>query len=156
MPHLQTIHTTTAACPLEVTGQTMERICRSQERWPGKGWGEKGASSRRRGLGRGRNCSTRILALPVDSARTLVRLDVHLIVIDVDLGNVHFKVVGKELDGLPDGSYPGPARSLEHLLQGWQVCARSSGWVQKERERRPEKHAAFIGCFSECTYKSFL
>lgn len=67
-----------------------------------------------------------ILALPVDPAWALVRLDVHFIVIDIDLGDVHFKIVGQELDRFPDGSYPGPARSLEHLLQGWQVSARSS------------------------------
>lgn len=57
-----------------------------------------------------------ILALPVDSAWTFVGFDIHFIVIDIDLGNVHFKVVGQELDGLPDGSYPGPAWCLKYLL----------------------------------------
>lgn len=64
-----------------------------------------------------------ILALPVDSAGAFVRLDIHFIMIHVDLGNVHFKVVGQELDGLPNSSYPGPTRRLKYLLQGWQVSA---------------------------------
>ena len=68
-----------------------------------------------------------ILALPVDSAWTFVGLDIHFIMVHIDLGNVHFKVVGQELDGLPNGSYPGPTRRLKYLLQGWQVCACSCG-----------------------------
>lgn len=87
-----------------------------------------------------------ILALPVDSARTLVRLDVHFIVIDIDLGNVHLKIVGEELDGLSNGSYPRPAWSLEYLLQGRQVSARSSGWTQREKEREV-KNVSFLRCF---------
>lgn len=47
--------------------------------------------------------------------------------IHIDLGNVHFKVVGQELDGLPDSSYPRPTWCLKHLLQGGQVCACSCG-----------------------------
>lgn len=64
-----------------------------------------------------------ILALPVDSAWTFVGLDIYFIMIHINLGNVHFKVVGQELDGLPNSSYPGPTRRLKYLLQGWQVCA---------------------------------
>lgn len=64
-----------------------------------------------------------ILALPVDSAWTFVGFDIHFIVIHIDLGNVHLKVVGQELDGLPDSSYPRPTRRLEYLLQGGQVRA---------------------------------
>lgn len=68
-----------------------------------------------------------ILALPVDSAWTFVRFDIHFIVIHIDLGNVHLKVVGQELDGLPYGSYPGATWRLEYLLQGGQVRACSCG-----------------------------
>lgn len=68
-----------------------------------------------------------ILALPVDSAWTFIGFDIHFIMIHIDLGNVHFKVVGQELDGLPDSSYPGPTWCLKHLLQGGQVCACSWG-----------------------------
>lgn len=64
-----------------------------------------------------------ILALPVDSAWTFIGLDIHFIVIHVNLRNVHFKIVGQELDRLPYGSYPRPTWCLKYLLQGWQVSA---------------------------------
>lgn len=35
-----------------------------------------------------------ILALPVDSAWTFVGFDIHFIMVHIDLGNVHLKVVG--------------------------------------------------------------
>lgn len=76
-----------------------------------------------------------ILALPVDSARTFVGFDIHFIMIHINLGNVHFKVIGQELDGLPNSSYPGPTRRLKHLLQWWQVCACSC------RERKGVRRA---------------
>lgn len=61
--------------------------------------------------------------LPVDSARTLIWLDIHLVVVDVNLRDVHFKVVGQKLDWFPHGANARPARCLEHLLQGGQVGA---------------------------------
>lgn len=80
-----------------------------------------------------------ILALPVDSAWAFVGLDIHFIVIHINLGNVHFKVVGQELDGLPNSSYPRPTWRLEYLLQGGQVCACSckertgqEGWEDRQ------------------------
>lgn len=69
--------------------------------------------------------------LPVDSARTLIRLDIHLVVVDVNLRDVHLKVIGQELDWFPHSANARPARCLEHLLQGGQVGARSyktRGW----------------------------
>lgn len=81
-----------------------------------------------------------ILALPVDSAWTFVGFDIHFIVIHINLGNVHFKVVGQELDGLPNGSYPGPARRLKYLLQWWQVCACSCRG--RKRVRRAGRNPA--------------
>lgn len=63
--------------------------------------------------------------LPVDSARTLIRLDIHLVVVDVNLRDVHLKVIGQELDWFPHCANARPARCLEHLLQRGQVCARS-------------------------------
>lgn len=39
--------------------------------------------------------------LPVDPSRPFLRLDVDVIVIDVNLGNLHLEVVGKEPDGFP-------------------------------------------------------
>jgi len=56
--------------------------------------------------------------LPVDSARTLIWLDIHFVVIDVNLRDVHFKVIGQELDWFPHSANARPARCLEHLLQG--------------------------------------
>lgn len=42
--------------------------------------------------------------LPVDPARTSIRFDVHLIQVDVNLGDFHLEAVGQKLDGLPDGA----------------------------------------------------
>ena len=61
--------------------------------------------------------------LPVDSARTLIWLDIHFVVIDVNLRDVHFKVIGQELDWFPHSANARTARCLEHLLQGGQVGA---------------------------------
>lgn len=63
--------------------------------------------------------------LPVDSSRTLIWLDIHLVVVDVNLRDVHLKVVGQELDWFPHSANARSARCLEHLLQGGQVGARS-------------------------------
>jgi len=57
--------------------------------------------------------------LPVDSSWALVRLDVHLIMIDVHLWDLDFEVVGQQLDGLAHGAHAWPAGGMEHLLQGW-------------------------------------
>lgn len=59
--------------------------------------------------------------LPVDSAGTLIRLDVHLVMVNVNLRNVHLKVVGQKLDWFAHCANARPARCLEHLLQGRQV-----------------------------------
>ena len=39
--------------------------------------------------------------LPVDPSRPFLRLDIDVIVIDINLGNLHLEVVGKEPDGFP-------------------------------------------------------
>lgn len=57
--------------------------------------------------------------LPVDSSRALVGLDVHLVVVDVHLWDLHLKIVGQQLDGLAHGAHAWPAGGMEHLLQGW-------------------------------------
>lgn len=44
------------------------------------------------------------LLLPVDPARTFIRLDVHFVQIDVNLGDFHLEAIGQKLDGLPDGA----------------------------------------------------
>lgn len=38
--------------------------------------------------------------------------------IDVHLWDLHFKVVGQQLDGLAHGAHAWPAGGMEHLLQG--------------------------------------
>lgn len=54
-------------------------------------------------------------ALPVDSAGTSIRFNVHLIEIDINFGDFHLEAVGKEVDGLPDGAI---ARSLWQRKKG--------------------------------------
>lgn len=61
--------------------------------------------------------------LPVDSARTLIWLDVHLVMVNINLRNVHLKVIGQKLDWFAHSANARPARCLEHLLQGRQVGA---------------------------------
>lgn len=53
--------------------------------------------------------------LPVDPARTSIRFDVHLIQVDINLGDFHLEAVGQKLDGLPDGAI---ARSPWQRKQG--------------------------------------
>lgn len=60
-----------------------------------------------------------LVFLPVDSPWALVRLNVHLIVIDIHLWDLHLKVVGQQLDGLAHCTHAWPAGGMEHLLQGW-------------------------------------
>lgn len=43
-------------------------------------------------------------ALPVDSAGTSIRIDVHLIEVDINLWDFHLEAVGKELDGFPNSA----------------------------------------------------
>ena len=57
--------------------------------------------------------------LPVDSAWALVRLNVHLIVIDIHLWDLDLKVVGQQLDWLAHSTHAWPAGGMEHLLKGW-------------------------------------
>lgn len=45
--------------------------------------------------------------IPVDSARTFIRFDVHFIQVDVDFGDFHLEAVGQKLDGLPNGAIAG-------------------------------------------------
>lgn len=46
--------------------------------------------------------------LPVDTARTSIWLDVHLIQIDINLGDFHLEAVGQKLNGLPNGAIARP------------------------------------------------
>lgn len=56
-----------------------------------------------------------ILGIPVDAARALLGLDVHLIEVDVYLWDIHLEAVGQQLDGLSHGAI---ARSPWHSEQG--------------------------------------
>ena len=47
-------------------------------------------------------------SLPVDSPWALVRLDVHLVEVDIHLGDLHLEAVGQQLDGLPHGAIARP------------------------------------------------
>lgn len=60
--------------------------------------------------------NTETRPLPVDSPRALVRLDVHLVQVDIDLGDLHLEAVGQQLDGLPHGAIARPPRHGEQGL----------------------------------------
>lgn len=51
--------------------------------------------------------------LPVDSPWALVRLDVHLVEVDIHLGDLHLEAVGQQLDGLPHRAIARPPRHGE-------------------------------------------
>lgn len=68
--------------------------------------------------------------LPVDSAGTSVRLNVHLVEIDVNFGDFHLEAVGEELDGLSDSAIArspwqrkkGLGSSYNHMRQNVDKC----------------------------------
>lgn len=55
--------------------------------------------------------------LPVDPPRPFLRLDVDFIVIDINFGNLHLEVIGKEPDGFPHCAEAGTPRRLKQ--RGW-------------------------------------
>ena len=56
--------------------------------------------------------------LPVDPPRPFLRLDVDIIVIDINLGNLHLEVVGEEPDGFPHSAEAGTPRRLKQRGRG--------------------------------------
>lgn len=78
---------------------------------------------------------------PVDSAGTLVRLDVDVVMVDFQFGDLHLKEVGLQLDRPAHGAKVWPRRRLEHIFWhrgGWGVCGRQAGG-QHERGS-PDRH----------------
>lgn len=65
--------------------------------------------------------------VPVDPSRPFLRLDVDVIVIDINLGNLHLEVIGKEPDGFPHRAEAGTPRRLEQRGRCGRAC--------RERER---------------------
>lgn len=53
---------------------------------------------------------------PVNTPRAFFRLDVHLVQVDVHLGDVHLEAVGQQLDGFPHGAIARPSRDGEQGL----------------------------------------
>lgn len=47
---------------------------------------------------------------PVNTPWALFWLDVHIVQVDIHLGDVHLKAVGQQLDGLPHGAIARPPR----------------------------------------------
>lgn len=56
--------------------------------------------------------------LPVDPPRPFLRLDVDIIVIDINLGNLNLEVVGKEPDGFPHRAKAGTPWRLKQRRRG--------------------------------------
>lgn len=65
-------------------------------------------------------CSAQNLVadLPVDPPRPFLRLDVDIIVIDINLGNLNLEVVGKEPDGFPHRAKAGTPWRLKQRRRG--------------------------------------
>lgn len=60
--------------------------------------------------------SVAVSSVPVDPSGTFIRLDVHLVQVDVDFGDFHLEAVGQKLDRLSNGAIAG---SLWQRKQGW-------------------------------------
>lgn len=67
------------------------------------------------------------LNLPVDPPRPFLRLDVDVIVIDINLGNLDLEVVGEEPDGFPHRAKAGTPRRLEQRGRSWRACREQRG-----------------------------
>lgn len=53
---------------------------------------------------------------PIDSSRTLVRLDVDVVMVDFQFGDLHLEEVGLQLDCPAHGAKVWPRRRLEHIF----------------------------------------
>lgn len=76
--------------------------------------------------------------LPVDPPRPFLRLDVDIVVIDINLGNLHLEVVGKEPDGFPHRAEAGTTWRLEE--RGWG----RGPWKKRKWRKDTEKDAQFL------------
>lgn len=56
--------------------------------------------------------------LPVDPPRPFLRLDVDFIMIDINLGNLHLEMIGKEPDGFSHCAEAGTAWRLKQRGRG--------------------------------------
>lgn len=57
-------------------------------------------------------------SLPVNPSWSFLRLDLNIIVIDINLGNLHLEVVGKEPDGFPHRAKAGTPWRLKQRGRG--------------------------------------
>lgn len=56
--------------------------------------------------------------VPVDPPRPFLRLDVDLVMIDINLGNLHLEMIGKEPDGFSHCAEAGTAWRLKQRGRG--------------------------------------
>lgn len=75
-----------------------------------------------------RHSHTDLCWLPVDPSRTFLRLDLDVVVVYVDLRDLHLEVVGKEPDGFPHRAEAGTPRRLEQRGR----CGRACGEEEEE------------------------
>lgn len=88
------------------------------------------------------------LVSPVDSARTFVRFDVHLVEVDVNFGYFYLEAVGQKLDGLPDVAIAGPPWQRKEGLGSSGSCNNKVGWdggsrraLLKHRTEQEQQHS---------------
>lgn len=65
---------------------------------------------------------------PVNTPWAFFWLDVHIIQVDVHLGDIHLEAVGQQLDGFPHGAIAWPPRD------GEQGCIPNGSCREKQRE----------------------
>lgn len=68
--------------------------------------------------------------LPVDPPRPFLRLDVDIIVIDINLGNLHLEVIGKEPDRFPHRAEAGTPWRLKQRGWGGRAWKEKSDWSE--------------------------
>lgn len=74
--------------------------------------------------------------LPVDPSRPFLRLDVDIIVIDINLGNLHLKVIGKEPDGFPHRAEAGTPRRLKQRGRCRRACGEEKSVLRNLTEKK--------------------
>lgn len=85
-----------------------------------------------------------LFLLPVDPTRTFIRLDVHLVQIDVNLGDFHLEAVGQKLDGLPDGAIARSPWQREKGLGSSGSCNDNMPRLNKLNKQHDESHCGIF------------
>lgn len=81
---------------------------------------------------------------PVDPPRSLLWLDFDVIMVDIDLGDLHLEVIGQQANRLPHRAQAGPAWWLEKGGRGRRAYRKHRGRKKKKKQNKHERKNVFI------------